>query len=82
MDSFWIALQFLGMQTSSRRGKENRDMARRSGLLHAIVQAQREAEKKRVAQLREIERAQTQAAKAAEKARKEYERAVAADQKG
>lgn len=56
-------------------------MARRSGFLHALAQAQRAAERQRNAQLRERERAQTQAAKAAEKARKEYERAVTADQK-
>jgi restriction system protein len=52
-------------------------MARRSGLLHAIAQAQREAERKQKAQLREM----NQAARAAEKARKDYERAVTADQK-
>lgn len=56
-------------------------MARRSGLLHAIAQAQREAERKRKAQQREMERAQNQAARAAEKARKDYERAATADQK-
>ena len=56
-------------------------MARRSGLLHAIAQAQREAERNRKAQLHEMERAQNEAARAAEKARKDYERAVTADQK-
>jgi restriction system protein len=49
--------------------------------LHAIAQAQREAERNRKAQLHEMERAQNQAARAAEKARKDYERAVTADQK-
>ena len=56
-------------------------MARRSGFLHAIAQAQREAERKRQAHFREMERIQTQAAKAAEKARRDYEKAVNADQK-
>lgn len=56
-------------------------MARRSGLLHAMVQAQREAERRRIAQLREMERTQTQAAKASVKAQKDYERAINADQK-
>ncbi|HXR66908.1 MAG TPA: restriction endonuclease [Ktedonobacteraceae bacterium] len=52
-------------------------MARRSRLVSSRVQKQREAERR----LREQERLQTQAARAAEKARKDYERAVAADQK-
>lgn len=52
-------------------------MARRSGLVRAIAQAQREAERKRIAQ----ERAQTQAAKAAAQAQKAYQRAQIADQK-
>src|SRR5579859_2758257 len=56
-------------------------MARRSGFLHAMVQAQREAERKRAAQLRGMEKAQTQAARAAEKARKDYERAAIYSQK-
>ena len=56
-------------------------MARRSSLLRAMIQAQREAGRKRVAQLREMERAQTQAAKNAEKARRDYERAKIANQK-
>jgi restriction system protein len=56
-------------------------MARRSGFLHALAQAQREAERKRTAQLRNLAQLQTQAAKAAEKARKEYERAQLTDQK-
>ncbi len=56
-------------------------MARRSGLVHILVQSQREAERRRAAQLREQARLQTQTARAAEKARKDYERARAADQK-
>ena len=52
-------------------------MARRSGLLRAIAQAQREAERKRIAQTR----AQTQAAKTAAQAQKAYQRAQIADQK-
>ena len=56
-------------------------MARRSGFLHAMIQAQREAERKRAAQQRAMVRAQTQVARAAEKARKDYERALVADQK-
>ncbi len=43
-------------------------MARRKGLLHALAQAQREAERQQVAQLR----AQTKAAQEAERARKAY----------
>lgn len=56
-------------------------MARRSGILRTLVQAQREAERRHVAQLRQQVQLQTQAAKAAEKARKDYERALQADQK-
>ncbi len=56
-------------------------MARRSGILRTLVQAQREAERRRVAQLRQQAQLQTQAAKTAEKARKDYERALQADQK-
>ncbi len=56
-------------------------MARRSGFLQTMVRAQREAERKRTAQLRGMAKAQTQAARAAEKARKDYERAAVADQK-
>ncbi len=56
-------------------------MARRSGFLHAMIQAQREAERKRAAQQRAMVKAQTQVARAAEKARKDYERALVADQK-
>lgn len=52
-------------------------MARRSGLVRAIAQAQREAERMRIDQ----ERAQTQAAKAAAQAQKAYQRAQIADQK-
>src|SRR6185312_16721 len=61
--------------------KENQGMTRRNGLLQTLVQAQREAEKRRLSQLREIERAQTQAAKAADKAKKDYERSVTANKK-
>src|SRR5579859_2731341 len=56
-------------------------MARRSGILRTLVQAQREAERRRIAQLRQQAQLQTQAAKAAEKARKDYERALQAEQK-
>lgn len=56
-------------------------MARRSGILHSLVRAQQEAERRRVANLRQQARLQTELAKAAEKARKDYERAAAADQK-
>jgi len=56
-------------------------MARRSGILHTLVQAQREAERRRATQLRQQAQLQTQAAKTAEKARKDYERALQADQK-
>jgi restriction system protein len=52
-------------------------MTRRSGIFRAIAQAQREAERKSLAQAR----AQTQAAKAAAQAQKAYERAQIADQK-
>ncbi len=52
-------------------------MARRSSLLRAIAQAQREAERKHLAQAR----TQTQVAKAAAQAQKAYERAQIADQK-
>ena len=56
-------------------------MARRSGFLHSLVRAQQEAERHRIAVLRQQARLQTEAAKAAEKARKNYERAIVADQK-
>lgn len=56
-------------------------MARRSGFLQTMVRAQREAERKRTAQLRGMAKVQTQVARAAEKARKDYERATVADQK-
>ncbi len=36
-------------------------MARRSGLLHAVVQAQREAERRRITQMRKQAQLQTQA---------------------
>ncbi len=50
-------------------------MARKRGVLNALVQAQREAERKRTNQIKEMEKAQTQAAKDAEKTRKDYESA-------
>src|SRR5258708_18244628 len=56
-------------------------MARRSGIVRALVKAQYDAERRRAAQLRQQVHFQTQAAKAAEKARKDYERAQQADQK-
>ena len=49
--------------------------------MHAIAQAQRDAERQRVAQMRAQEQAQTRAAKAAEKARKDYLNAQKAEQK-
>jgi len=52
-------------------------VTRRSSKLRAIAQAQREAERRHLAQVR----AQTQAAKAAAQTRKAYERAQIADQK-
>ncbi len=52
-------------------------MARRGGILHAIAQSQREAERLQKAQLRE----QAQAVRAYEQAQKAYERATVADQK-
>lgn len=52
-------------------------MARRGGILHAIAQSQREAERKQKAHLR----AQAQAVRAYEQAQKAYERATVADQK-
>ena len=55
-------------------------MARRSGILHSLVRAQQIAERQRIANLRQQARLQSAMAKAAEKARKDYERAVAADQ--
>lgn len=56
-------------------------MARRKGFVYALAQAQREAERKRVAQMRALEKAQTQAAREAIRARKEYESALKANQK-
>src|SRR5690242_11832189 len=52
-------------------------MARRSGLARLMIQAQRDAERRRIAQ----QRAQTQAAKAAIAAQKAYQRALNADKK-
>jgi restriction system protein len=56
-------------------------MARRSGFLHAVMQAQRQAERNRIVQFNAQQKAQTQAARAAAKAQKDYENAVRADQK-
>jgi restriction system protein len=56
-------------------------MVRWSGLLHAAVRAQQQAERQRLAQIRAQARAQTQAARAAEKAQKAYLSAQKADQK-
>lgn len=56
-------------------------MARRSGFLHAVMQAQKQAERNRIAQINAQQKAQTHAAKAAAKAHKDYENAVKADQK-
>ncbi len=56
-------------------------MARRSGLVHALARAQRDAEKKRLAHYREMDKLQSKAAKEAEKAKKAYEQAKTADQK-
>lgn len=56
-------------------------MARWSGLLHAAVRAQQQAERQRLAQIRAQARAQTQAARAAEKAQKAYLSAQRAEQK-
>jgi len=52
-------------------------MARRSGFVRTMVQAQRDAERRRIAQ----QKAQTQAAKAAIAAQKAYQRALNADKK-
>lgn len=52
-------------------------MARRSGILHAMAQAQREAEKRRIAQMR----AQTQIAREAERAQRAYLNAQKATQR-
>ena len=56
-------------------------MARRTGLLHAIAQAQRENERRQKAQQRIIANNQSKAAIVAEKARKDYEKALIASQK-
>jgi len=56
-------------------------MARRSGILRTLVQAQREAEQQRLAQQRLQVQLQTQVARAAAQARKAYEQALRADQK-
>ncbi len=56
-------------------------MARRSGFLHAMMQAQRQAERNRITQINAQQKAQSQIAKAAAKAQKDYENAVKSDQK-
>ncbi len=56
-------------------------MARRSGMVHILVKAQHDAERRRSAQQRKQAQFQTQAARAAEKARKDYERALQVEQK-
>ena len=56
-------------------------MARRSGLVRLMIQGQREAERRRIAQQRAQEKAQTQAARAASAAQKAYQHALNADKK-
>ncbi|EFH80237.1 restriction endonuclease [Ktedonobacter racemifer] len=51
-------------------------MARRSGFISSLARVQREAERQRLAQLRQQQRAQTQAVRDAERARKAYEQAA------
>ena len=63
-------------------GEEIQAMTRRSGSVRTLVRARHDAERRCAAQLRQQVQLQTQAAKAVEKARKDYERAQQADQKG
>jgi hypothetical protein len=56
-------------------------MARRRGFFYAMAQAQRNAEKQRLTQLRAQAQAQTQAARAADRAQKAYLDAQKAGQK-
>lgn len=56
-------------------------MARYSGFMYAVRQAQREAERKKVAQIKTQQKAQTEAVRTAAKAQKAYESAIRADQK-
>jgi restriction system protein len=56
-------------------------MARHKGLVQILIQAQRDAERKRILQQNEQAKRQTQAARAVEKARKDYERAKSANEK-
>ena len=56
-------------------------MTRRSGIFHAMAQAQRNAEKQRLTQMRAQAKSQTQAARAADRAQKAYLAAQKADQK-
>jgi restriction system protein len=67
--------------SSTTRQEREDDMARRKGIIYALAQAQREAERKRVAQMRALAKAQTQAAREAERAQKAYEKALKANQK-
>jgi len=64
-----------------KRKEQESTMARRSGLARLMIQGQREAERRRIAQQRTQEKAQTQAAKAASAAQKAYQRALNADKK-
>jgi restriction system protein len=64
-----------------KRKEQGTTMARRSGLVRLMIQGQREAERRRIAQQRTQEKAQTQAAKAASAAQKAYQRALTADKK-
>lgn len=56
-------------------------MARRKGIVYALAQAQREAERKRAVQMRTLAKAQTQAAREAERLKREFENARKANQK-
>ena len=56
-------------------------MARRSGLVRSMIQAQHDAERKRIAQQHALAKTQTQTAKAARAAQKAYQNALNADKK-
>jgi len=56
-------------------------MARRKGIVHSLVQAQREAERQRLAQMRLQAQFQTLAARTAMQAQKAHNTALIADQK-
>lgn len=64
-----------------KRKEQETTMARRSGFVRSMRQAQRDAERRRIAQQLALEKAQTQAAKAAVAAQKAYQRALTADKK-